>query len=61
MPDIATTTPDRARLRGGVGLKRKFTEAGVHPFDAVGVGDSAMAVIATRQTPRSSSAASSSR
>ncbi len=35
MPDIATTTPDQTQTRGGVGLKRKFTEAGVHPFDAV--------------------------
>jgi ribonucleoside-diphosphate reductase alpha chain len=35
MPDIATTTPDQSQTRGGVGLKRKFTEAGVHPFDAV--------------------------
>ena len=35
MPDIATTTPDQTQTRGGVGLKRKFTESGVHPFDAI--------------------------
>src|SRR4030095_8101744 len=35
MPDTATPTPDQTQTRGGVGLKRKFTEAGVHPFDAV--------------------------
>src|SRR5215208_2757574 len=35
MPDIATTTPDQSQTRGGVGLQRKFTEPGVHPFDAI--------------------------
>src|SRR5215213_7382281 len=35
MPDIATTTPDQNQTRGGVGLQRKFTEPGVHPFDAI--------------------------
>src|SRR6188474_2781185 len=34
MPDIATTTPTQTQT-GGVGLQRKFTEAGVHPFDAI--------------------------
>jgi ribonucleoside-diphosphate reductase alpha chain len=35
MPHTATTTPDQTQTRGGVGLRRKFTEAGVHPFDAI--------------------------
>src|SRR5688572_27792693 len=35
MPHTATTTSDQTQTRGGVGLRRKFTEAGVHPFDAV--------------------------
>src|SRR6188474_3442997 len=34
MPDIATTTPTQTQT-GGVGLQRKFTEPGVHPFDAI--------------------------
>jgi ribonucleoside-diphosphate reductase alpha chain len=35
MPHTTTSTPDQTQTRGGVGLERKFTEAGVHPFDAV--------------------------
>ena len=35
MPHTATTTSDQAQTRGGVGLRRKFTEPGVHPFDAI--------------------------
>jgi ribonucleoside-diphosphate reductase alpha chain len=35
MPHTTTSTPDQTQTRGGVGLERKFTAAGVHPFDAV--------------------------
>src|SRR5215212_5346132 len=35
MPHTATTTSDQTQTRGGVGLQRKFTEPGVHPFDAI--------------------------
>ncbi|HYH57859.1 MAG TPA: vitamin B12-dependent ribonucleotide reductase, partial [Thermoleophilaceae bacterium] len=35
MPHTATTTSDQAQTHGGVGLKRVFTQPGVHPFDAI--------------------------
>ncbi|MGH2838028.1 MAG: adenosylcobalamin-dependent ribonucleoside-diphosphate reductase, partial [Thermoleophilaceae bacterium] len=35
MPQTHTTTFDQSQTRGGVGLQRKFTEPGAHPFDAV--------------------------
>src|ERR687891_502836 len=35
MPHTATTPPDQSQNSGGVGLQRKFTQPGVHPFDAV--------------------------
>ena len=35
MAHTPTTTSDQTQTRGGVGLQRKFTEPGVHPFDAV--------------------------
>ena len=35
MSQTHTTTFDQTQTRGGVGVQRKFTEPGVHPFDAV--------------------------
>src|SRR5688500_7480914 len=35
MSQTPATTFETTRTRGGVGLQRKFTEPGVHPFDAV--------------------------
>src|SRR5688572_25131038 len=39
MPHSPATTTDQTQTpvgeRGGVGLQRRFTEAGTHPFDAI--------------------------